>query len=251
MTKLSKSQKGFSAIFLLLILVLLAFILFVWWYVLRHRDTAGTPSGDVSLSSAKSEVALPDGYVWYEDSTLDFKFAYPKTWGDVSVTTKDEYKTYHYTEGSLPPTNCPNSMYILSFSGVDSVSASLLNKNCVPGPRGGGAVDIADFCMGDDGSYEFSYRKSETIGGGSDYKATGTLECSTTPISETVNVISSNAILVPSICTGEECIDSSTESMSIMVLHSGLSDYPGFKIIDTSKSHDDELSTIAGTFSVL
>lgn len=248
MKRINKSQSGFSPLFLILILLLLLFIAFVWWYVLRRSDTASAPSSSVTSSSSAEEVTIPDGYQLYEDETLGFQFAYPETWGDVSVVTQDEYKEYHYTEGSLPPTDCPAGVYELRFSALDTVTASLLNKNCVPGPRGGGEIDIADFCT-EGAGYALGYRDSEPIDGGSDYKATGTVSCGDV-LADPVESLSAEAILIPSICVSEACLESSDNS-AIMIRHSGLTDYPGFKIIDYSQEHNAELSTIAGTFGLL
>lgn len=79
--KITKSQFGFTAVHLLLILVLFGIVGFTGWKVYD----AGKSAKPVELSTAalvvkKEESKIPDGWAEYKIDELGFKFAYPKNW---------------------------------------------------------------------------------------------------------------------------------------------------------------------------
>ncbi len=88
--KLSKSQAGFTAVHMLLILVLLGIIGFTGWKVYDAGKSAKPAESSTATPAVKKEESkIPDGFVEYENKELGFKFAYPKDWGEVKVDKVD------------------------------------------------------------------------------------------------------------------------------------------------------------------
>lgn len=97
MKKLNK--KGFGAVEMLLIILLLGLIGGVGWYVWKQRSDKQTSSTTapttlnaptVTKTTEKKAYKVPDGYVVYENKELGFKFVYPKEYGEISKSTPDD-----------------------------------------------------------------------------------------------------------------------------------------------------------------
>lgn len=71
-------------------LVLIALLGWCWWRHSSGGSGSYTSPGD-SIASGPCEKGAantaPAGYVFYENATLGYRFAYPSAWGSVSVTT--------------------------------------------------------------------------------------------------------------------------------------------------------------------
>ena len=100
MLKISKDQSGFGVLEGLLILVIVAIVSFVGWYILsvKHSVTKTYSVTSSSTQPAKkpttsptkkvdaavtqpSNFVLPSGWSWYMNSTYGFKIGYPDAWG--------------------------------------------------------------------------------------------------------------------------------------------------------------------------
>lgn len=83
----------FVYIILLVIIAGLAGLLWWCWFTMDHKAPgapAEAPAATASTGPCKDGTAeniLPTGYVFYENTTLGFKFAYPTAWGAVTITT--------------------------------------------------------------------------------------------------------------------------------------------------------------------
>jgi len=78
------------------------------WAVWGKAPAATTPSGGSSSAApagpcfADANNDLPDGYQWYENASLGYKFAYPSAWGAVTfVDTPMGGTAGHYAQGSF------------------------------------------------------------------------------------------------------------------------------------------------------
>ena len=88
-----KSKAPWVITVLLLIIIALAAVLFWCW----RRDSGGghstTPPAETGGTAADgpcaegADNAAPDGYTFYENTALGYRFAYPTAWGTVAVTT--------------------------------------------------------------------------------------------------------------------------------------------------------------------
>lgn len=92
MYKLFKNQNGFGAAPLLLVVVVIALMGFIGWYVLKHKNTLNNvsvltvssttpPEKTKSTSSTTQLFQLPSGWQWYANTLYGFKLAYPSSWG--------------------------------------------------------------------------------------------------------------------------------------------------------------------------
>lgn len=98
-------QSGFTAIHVVLILVLLGIIGVAGWKVYDAGKASVKPAATTSpVPAAKKEAPkIPDGFVEYQNKELGFKFAYPKDWGEVQFSTHDGAeggKSFHGTFSS-------------------------------------------------------------------------------------------------------------------------------------------------------
>lgn len=85
---MKNNQKGFSAVEALVIVVILGIVGFGGWYVWHKGQKSEQPSkANTSTKDSGSDQAadtsyrIPEGYEFYENSELGFKFAYPKNYG--------------------------------------------------------------------------------------------------------------------------------------------------------------------------
>lgn len=88
---LSRARRRVVIFVFILILLL---VLLAWWLLWRSPgsrlpdESPGRPSGSIAGPCFDGAAnTLPEGFVFYESPTLGYRFAYPDSWGTVSVTT--------------------------------------------------------------------------------------------------------------------------------------------------------------------
>ncbi|MGD8373691.1 MAG: hypothetical protein PVI21_02425 [Candidatus Woesebacteria bacterium] len=109
-TATPKSNKAIAVIIALSIIVLGLAVALVWSLFLKPKDIAVEyVSSEESYSLVAeapctdgTENIVPEGYVFYENADLGYKFAYPSEWGDVNVTTTPiASESGNYVQGSF------------------------------------------------------------------------------------------------------------------------------------------------------
>jgi hypothetical protein len=85
------NKKGFSAVGIILAIVVIGFIGFVGYYVWStSNNTAPETSGSTEdlqdPEQTVKKVDTPNGFVEYVNEELDFRFIYPEDWGSVVIT---------------------------------------------------------------------------------------------------------------------------------------------------------------------
>lgn len=106
------ATKGFAALPLLMALLTVAVIGFVGWKVVQERAQSPTDgSANTSIvqpatenqptpTSLPTEAPIPDGYTTYTNTELQFSFAYPAEWGELSFAPEDDGRTTgHFAAG--------------------------------------------------------------------------------------------------------------------------------------------------------
>lgn len=81
MTK--RQSSGFSAIEIVIALVIVLAAGLGGWYVWHKNKQPAKQSGNSTqqnTNNSQKSSDIPEGWVWYENSEMGFKFAYPKTW---------------------------------------------------------------------------------------------------------------------------------------------------------------------------
>lgn len=73
--------------FSIVIIGLLALLGWCWWRGGKDHLVDTLPAVVAGPCIGGVENALPEGFVFYENATLGYRFAYPSSWGSVSVTT--------------------------------------------------------------------------------------------------------------------------------------------------------------------
>lgn len=105
-----KANKRFYTIIALLLVIAVLSVALVWCIFFYHPSSpTAEPGSDTPAPAATatgpctdgSENTAPDGYVFYEDTTLGFKFAYPEGWGTVSTSTAPQGGTGDYLMGTF------------------------------------------------------------------------------------------------------------------------------------------------------
>jgi type II secretory pathway pseudopilin PulG len=106
---LRKNQAGFSAIELIVVLVVVVGVGLAGWYVWSSRnkkaDTANTTAKTTTASQADSKTKqvpyiVPAGYISFKDASLGFSLSYPSVFGEFG-DQKTEYGTnYRATSAS-------------------------------------------------------------------------------------------------------------------------------------------------------
>jgi hypothetical protein len=98
------NEKGFSAVEGLLILIIVSIIGGAGWYVWNANNKAqdsldnadASSSTTANLKSKKGNFQLPAGWQWYENKELSVKFAYPKAYGEATLSSsKNETGTLY------------------------------------------------------------------------------------------------------------------------------------------------------------
>jgi hypothetical protein len=132
-----KNQKGFSALIILLIIVLLGVVSAAGWYIWSQNrtdknDSAATTSG---VTPTPTPAPCTDGYTQYTNTTYGIKFCYPTAWGSVSSQPDFEMQWGHVIAGSGIE---------LSFSDEPMASAAIRSKDWTHDPNmGHGGSDSA------------------------------------------------------------------------------------------------------------
>jgi hypothetical protein len=91
-SKLPESQSGFTALHILLVLIILGIVSFAGWKVFESNTQKSTPDTYKAKREATvpqvgtSDSDIPEGFAEYKNEELGFKFAYPKDWQVVPVS---------------------------------------------------------------------------------------------------------------------------------------------------------------------
>ncbi len=126
MIKLNKDNNGFAAAEVLLVVVILALIGAVGWFVYKDHHKSDTSQG----STSSQNVALTQTYI---DTSGWFTLKYPSTWDDITVkagTTVDEGPTGMPTvltsnaAGQLVPDAAKNQIAALLNISTDSSTST-------------------------------------------------------------------------------------------------------------------------------
>lgn len=119
-------------VFMFLVIVGLAGAL--GWYVWRDMQKEPRKSSDSDAPVAHTGPCngdpntAPDGYTFYENETLGYRFAYPEAWGDVSISTDPQGGT--------------DGQYLMgNFADNEDVWFGGNATDYVVGPRGGMPTD--------------------------------------------------------------------------------------------------------------
>ncbi len=129
-------------VYTLMGLVLLAVAaLITWAIVIEPNLSSDTSSATASADCSDGSVnVLPSGYSWYENSSLGYKFAYPSSWGTVTVTTTPTGgASGHYAQGS--------------FTNKTTVTFGGNATDYAVNARGGTPLDSPGFLQAGDGFY--------------------------------------------------------------------------------------------------
>lgn len=129
-------------VYTLMGLVLLAVAaLITWAIVIEPNLSSSTSSTTISADCSDGSInTLPSGYTWYENSSLGYKFAYPSSWGIVTMATTPTGGTSgHYAQGS--------------FTNKSTVSFGGNATDYVVNARGGTPLDNPGFLQAGDGFY--------------------------------------------------------------------------------------------------
>ncbi len=102
MEKLSKSQKGFTLVEGLLILLVVGVIGGIGWFVYDRNK----PSERTKQVTAINQASVTSDFIQYESKELGFKFSYPKVWGEI----KTDFNKQNIIE------NAKDSFWYASFS---------------------------------------------------------------------------------------------------------------------------------------
>jgi hypothetical protein len=109
-----KNHKGFSAVAVLLIFIIVGVIGGTGWYVWNSNKktnsllNSAVKSSDAGNSVLKqdSKVAgpqIPTNWQWFESADKSVKFAYPKTWGTLSVQSQKESEHNYDSKSFIQP----------------------------------------------------------------------------------------------------------------------------------------------------
>lgn len=138
-------QHGFGSIEVVLLVVVLGLIGGLGYYVYQKGKTlpvASTSSSSPASTATKpqeNKSTVPEGFVEYENKELGFKFAYPKTWGDISVTDVRHVK--EPSDGFRVDTG---KRWLMKFSNEKSASLGLTSKDWTTELGRGGGCTFAD-----------------------------------------------------------------------------------------------------------
>lgn len=133
----TKDQKGFSALMILLIIILLGIVSAAGWYVWDQNHESKKDSSVISseVLPTPTPAACATGYTQYADTTYGIKFCYPTQWGSVSSQPDFEMQWGHIIAGSGIE---------LSFSDESKVAAAIRSKDWTHDPNlGHGGSDSA------------------------------------------------------------------------------------------------------------
>lgn len=143
--KVTKSQKGFSGLEALLIVIILLILGSIGWFVYKQQGSktpkdSSSSEGAAADSAAKESSGTPGcsapvDYTMYINTEIDYCFAYPSSWG--SVTLHD---------GVINPDYEPAGAYWGSFSGNSNASFGHVKTDwAYSGPGRGGPTNATGF----------------------------------------------------------------------------------------------------------
>jgi hypothetical protein len=108
------------------VLCIIGLAIALWW-CLWHKAPSGPMAGEGNTGTAVAPAGpcydganndLPAGYTWYENAELGYKFAYPSTWGAVTLATTHMGGTSgHYAFGAF----ASNTNFIFGGNATDYV----------------------------------------------------------------------------------------------------------------------------------
>lgn len=124
-----------------------------WWLYPRPIAPVVTEPGSVAQPCAGGTAAnvAPDGYAFYENTELGFKFAYPSAWGEVTVAT-------------TPMGGVSGSYLMGSFAANPNVSFGGNATNYVVAARGGMLTDNPGYVTATNKHYIPQFWKLDTAG---------------------------------------------------------------------------------------
>jgi hypothetical protein len=105
-----RNKKALITIVSLSVIIIGLIIAFIWcWFYWPHGDKGGTAETSPPTETAATgpcaegaENVAPAGFVFYENASLGYRFAYPSAWGAVNVTTTPiASETGNYVQGSF------------------------------------------------------------------------------------------------------------------------------------------------------
>ncbi len=161
-----KSQRGFSAFGVILLLLLSATIGFAGWrvYETKQQDEADTNAEKTDTVEharvQKTETEVANGMITYKNTTLGFSFTYPATWGKEPLVEETAFK----------------QAYTISFYDNAAVKAGVIRRTFQPIGADGSCYVL----LGIDPNSTFAdYKKSYDYflkdGGDAEFKTTGSL----------------------------------------------------------------------------
>mgnify|MGYP001190356583 CR=1 FL=1 len=105
------NQKGFGAIEVLLLLILLVLLTFTGWYVWNHNKSGDDTKNTSAKSTATNNNSDTDSSTrLYSNNDIGLKFRYPKTWGEANTGPSPE--SHHLLKGSEYEITFSNNEYI-------------------------------------------------------------------------------------------------------------------------------------------
>lgn len=116
MKMVDKSQKGFSAVEALLILVIVGIVGGLGWYVWDANEDSKNSLSKSSQAEQKKTESSSSKWKWYENKNFGFKFSYPESYGTASIihtTEGDGPKSYTITFSAFPKETSP---YVIKFA---------------------------------------------------------------------------------------------------------------------------------------
>jgi hypothetical protein len=124
-----KNQRGFAALEAVLIVIIIAMLGGVIWYVVKqNKDTGQTGSSSSSAMEQSTEkykptFSVPDGWKTYENQEYKISFAYPHDW-KVDTKTKEPGQENSYSASELINFSINSRGVFLSTSG-EPIDASI------------------------------------------------------------------------------------------------------------------------------
>ena len=150
MNKLKRNESGFGTVETLLVIVIVAVLGFVGWYVYKQKnsktpketssDTAQQAAKDKDSSSASKAAAsctAPAEYTAYTNTEIGYCFVYPTAWGTVTLHP-----------GVINPAYEPAGAYWGSFSANANASFGHVKTDWTySGPGRGGPINAMGFTV--------------------------------------------------------------------------------------------------------
>lgn len=148
MSKLKHNEAGFGAVEAILIIIIVAVLGFVGWYVYKQKSLIKTPKESAQQNSKKDESSAaasqvtanctaPAEYTVYTNEEIGYCFVYPTIWGTV---------TLH--DGVINPAYEPAGAYWGSFSANANASFGHVRTDWTyGGPGRGGPINATGFTV--------------------------------------------------------------------------------------------------------